>query len=385
MVQFTQIATANASAFLLLMIVKIHMNQQGKKNFLPDEKLLAAMIDLTMFQCFFDTLVFWIDGKLFPSAISLNYIGNIIYYSINITISYLWTLFTEYKLNSSSIKMKRLAIIMGVPLAIVVLLVASAPWNGFIFTITEENLYTRTSWHFLIPTMLIVFYLFRGTLRIYIHRGNQGKYMIFPAIYFITPVTIAMLAQNLHYGISLIFIGIAIGLTGIYLSAQNESAYIDPLCGVYNRRYYHDYICALCNSGNKGKIIGALLDMDDFKSINDCYGHSMGDEVLKQFSAILRSCMDGLGFVVRYGGDEFILIAQQPDLRMEEVVAAIEKETEAANAADIHVFRLAFSYGIAEIPTDIGSEKFLQIMDAQMYEMKKRKKGRQQPFLQSKA
>lgn len=384
MVQFTQIVTANASAFLLLMILKMHMKQQGKKNFLPDAKLLAAMINLTMFQCFFDTLVFWIDGKLFPAAIQLNYIGNIIFYSLNVTISYLWALFTEYKLNSSIIKVRRLAFELGVPLALVVLLVASTPWNGFIFTITEENIYTRTSWRFLIPAMLILFYLFWGTIRIYIHRGNQGKYMIFPAIYFITPVTIAMLAQNLHYGVSLIFIGISIGLTGIYLSAQNESAYIDPLCGVYNRRYYHDYVRALCNSRNKGKIVGALLDMDDFKPINDRFGHSMGDEALKQFSAILRSCMDGLGIVVRYGGDEFILIAQQPGLQMEEVVAAIEKETEASNAAGIHVFRLAFSYGIAEISTDVGSEKFLQIMDAQMYKMKKRKKerkARQQPAL----
>lgn len=53
--------------------------------------------------------------------------------------------------------------------------------------------------------------------------------MIFPALYFITPITLAVIVQSLNYGISLIFIGIAIGLTGVYLSTQNESVYIDQL------------------------------------------------------------------------------------------------------------------------------------------------------------
>lgn len=49
MVQFTQIATANASAFFLLLILKLHMGKQSKKNFFPDAKLLVLMINLTMF------------------------------------------------------------------------------------------------------------------------------------------------------------------------------------------------------------------------------------------------------------------------------------------------------------------------------------------------
>ncbi len=116
MVQLTQIVTANAAAFFLLLIVKIHMrNQIGGKELL-DTRILRIMANLTMFQCFFDTLVFWIDGKTFFGARTCNYVGNIIYYILNITVAYFWPLFTEYKLSGSYERVKRQAAILAIPL-----------------------------------------------------------------------------------------------------------------------------------------------------------------------------------------------------------------------------------------------------------------------------
>lgn len=369
-----QIATANTSALLLLGMLKIHMERKTKRNDLLDVRLLSIMIGITMFQCFFDTLVFWIDGKSFPMAREINYIGNVFYYILNVTIAFFWPLFTEYKLNSSGIRVKKLALLFAIPYCLCVVLVASAPFNGFVFTVTEDNRYMRTSWHFLIPTILILFYILFGTVKVYIHRKSKGKYMIFPAIYFISPILLAVLAQSLYYGISLIFIGIAIGLTGVYLSTQNESAYLDQLCGVYNRRYFNDYIRAFCNSKGKTAVTGVLIDMDDFKSINDCFGHDVGDEALIQFSDVLRRHMNGMGFAARYGGDEFILLFKHPVPAAQATVAEIEKELSALNAADGSRYRLAFSYGIAEITADDSSEDFLKTMDNHMYAMKKERK-----------
>ena len=164
----------------------------------------------------------------------------------------------------------------------------------------------------------------------------------------------------------------------MYLSTQSDSAYIDQLCGVYNRRYYNDYIRAFCNSRNKSSTItGVLIDMDNFKPINDKFGHDVGDEALIQLSSVLREHMSDIGFAVRYGGDEFILITKQPEQAAEKAVADIAKELEEINASGRNRFELAFSYGIAEITADISSEDFLKAMDSRMYEMKKgRKVGR---------
>lgn len=374
MVQITQIVTANASAFLLLMIIKLHMNKELKVARLMDVRILNIMINLTMFQCFFDTLVFWIDGKLFPMSIELNYIGNILYYIFNMSIAFCWPLFTEYKLNSSSIRLKKLALRLGIPLLLLTVLVASAPFNGFIFTITPQNTYLRSGWHFFIPTILIMFYIIYGTAHIYIDRKGKGKYMIFPAINFIIPITFAMLFQTFNYGVSLIFIGISIGLAGVYLSTQSESAYIDSLCGIYNRRYYNDYIRSHCNAKNRPVLTGVLIDMDNFKSINDRFGHDAGDEALIQFSSVLRKCVNKTGFAVRYGGDEFILIFPQPKETAQHAIEDIRTELDRLNTSGENPFRLAFSYGITELLADQSSSDFLKVLDTQMYEMKGNRK-----------
>lgn len=372
-----QIITANASAFLLLLILKLQMNSQTKNSPLLDIKIFTMMINLTMFQCLFDTLVFWIDGKTFPMARELNYIGNVMYYILNMSISYLWPLFTEYKMNHNTVKLKKMAVALGVPLVLFAVLVASTPFTDFIFTITPDNRYTRTGWHFFIPTILITFYTLYGTFRVHMHRKNTGKYMIFPAIVFVSPLLLAMIVQSLNYGISLIFIGIAIGLTGIYFSTLSESTYIDQLCDVYNRRYYNVYISTFCNSKNSNTVTGTLIDMDDFKLINDRFGHDTGDEALIQFASILKKHMSKIGVVIRYGGDEFILLAKCSVTEMKTVIDAIEKETTQANTSGKNKFHLAFSYGIAEIAQGSCPEDFLRMSDKLMYQMKnERKSGR---------
>ncbi|MBP3569754.1 MAG: GGDEF domain-containing protein [Lachnospiraceae bacterium] len=375
MVQLTQIITVNAAAFTLLLIVKLHMRTQMVGKGLLDSRILKIMIHLTMFQCFFDTLVFWIDGKSFTGARELNWIGNIIYYILNMTVAYFWPLFTEYKLSNNYKKVKKQAKFLIIPLALLAVLVMTAPLNGIVFTVSEENIYKRSDFFFAMPTALIFVYVIWGTWNVYLHRKKGGKYMLFPAVYFIIPVTLAMVAQMLNYGISLIFIGIAIALTGVYMSTQNESAYIDQLCGVFNRRYYNDFILSFCNANKKDEVItGALIDMDDFKGINDTYGHKEGDKALCLFGAVLRDAMNGIGFTVRYGGDEFILLTKQPPAMLEAALLKAAKEVECINASGENEFHLAFSYGIAALVPEKGSDEFLHAMDIHMYEMKRARK-----------
>lgn len=278
-------------------------------------------------------------------------------------------------MNGKVAKLKRMAFIMGVPFVLTVILVISSVFNGFVFTITADNRYLRTSWHFFIPTMLILFYVFFGTIRIYIHRKTKGSYMILPTVYFISPIMLGIITQAFNYGISLIFIGIAIGLTGVYLSTQNESAYIDSLCGIYNRRYYNDYIWAFCNSQKKIILTEALIDMDNFKTINDTLGHNIGDEALVRFSSVLRRHMKGIGFAVRYGGDEFILVTEHSADVIKAVLDDIEKEIDSLNTSGEIEYHLGFSYGIAEMSADSSSEKMLSIMDSRMYDMKRKRKS----------
>lgn len=375
MVQMSQIITANVAALVLLIIVKLHMWDQYKAGRLLDIKLLSTMMHLTILECIFDTLVFWVDGKNFLGAREINYAGNIIYYILKVAIVYFWPLFIEYKINSSYKKVKKLATIFAIPLVACSLLVLTTPFSGIIFTINEDNIYTRTENYFIIPNLMIILYVVFGAVKVYLNRKKEEKYLLIPAIFFIVPVLLGIVVQVFSYGISLTFIGIAIGLTGVYLSTQNESAYKDPLCGVYNRRYYIDYVRSFCNSRKKDEfLVGILIDMDNFKQINDKYGHCAGDKALQLFGSVLREQIDDIGFAVRYGGDEFILISKQSEAAVDAVIADIVKEIDEINATGKNEFQLSFSYGMAKLNLDSNMNEFLRTMDARMYEMKRNRK-----------
>ena len=371
MVQLTQIITANTAAFFLLLIIKLHMSRLVVGRGLLDTRLLRIMINLTMFQCVLDTLVFWIDGQTFVGARMLNYVGNMVYYIMNGFIAYFWPLFTEYKLTNNYQKVKKLAGILAIPLCLSAALVVSSPFTGIVFTVSEDNIYARSDVFFVIPTLLIFFYVIWGTVNVYLKRTKSGQYMLFPAIYFITPIVLAMITQVFYYGISLVFIGIAIGLTGVYISTQSESVYIDPLCGVYNRRYYNDFIRAFCNSDKSEETVtGVLIDMDEFKMINDSFGHHVGDEALTVFGGVLREQIQNAGFAIRYGGDEFILLTKKGEETALNAVKRIAEQVKEINQSGRYPFTLKFSYGVSNMRPGSEPELFLRTMDSQMYDMK---------------
>lgn len=84
--------------------------------------------------------------------------------------------------------------------------------------------------------------------------------------------------------------------------------------------------------------------------------------------------MSEIGFVVRYGGDEFILITNQSEGAVQTAVSGIISELDEINSSGEIGYKLEFSYGIAAITADSSSDVFLKTMDSRMYEMKNRRK-----------
>ncbi len=87
------------------------------------------------------------------------------------------------------------------------------------------------------------------------------------------------------------------------LKGYQDKLYIDPVTGVYNRRYFEDEIRNMQNSAGV-----AMIDLDDFKLYNDICGHDMGDQVLCIVADVIKNCIRKIDKLIRYGGDEFLLI-----------------------------------------------------------------------------
>ena len=136
----------------------------------------------------------------------------------------------------------------------------------------------------------------------------------------------------------------------------------DPLTGLLNRRVLVDVLRDQASSG--GAI--AFIDLDHFKQVNDLHGHEAGDAVLKAFADALRRSFRPIDAVVRYAGDEFVVVAREVDAAsLEERIAALRDV-----AGDTR-----FSFGISDFPAGSDPEIALGRADARMYDSKARRRG----------
>ena len=120
-----------------------------------------------------------------------------------------------------------------------------------------------------------------------------------------------------------------------------DELYRDPLTGIYNRRYYEEVVRK--STGPAGI---ALMDVDDFKICNDTYGHYAGDMALKTVANAIQSCIRKSDLLIRYGGDEFLLVLSgiPSDIlqaKLEQIRAAVQQAT----VPGYSHFRLSLSIG----------------------------------------
>ncbi|MFI4919186.1 MAG: diguanylate cyclase domain-containing protein [Legionellales bacterium] len=159
---------------------------------------------------------------------------------------------------------------------------------------------------------------------------------------------------------------------------QNELQYIashDSLTNLFNRRQFEDLLDRfITNAARDDDLLGLLLlDVDDFKTINDTFGHSHGDELLKQFSQRLVALVRKGDFLSRVGGDEFTLI--MPKIKSTSAASLVAERilNELNNPYSISgkLLTVTVSIGISIYPTDGDTtEKLLRKADLAMYKAK---------------
>ncbi|KKN29034.1 hypothetical protein LCGC14_0848170 [marine sediment metagenome] len=157
--------------------------------------------------------------------------------------------------------------------------------------------------------------------------------------------------------------------------------YTDELTQIFNRRYLKEVIPGYLLQAEKEKFTVAfyMLDMDNFKAINDSYGHRVGDRALKHFSKIISENIQDKGIAIRYAGDEFILIISKltkkkaRDLGME----ILQKIAAAPLKVKDKKLKIKYSAGVSLFPKDGKTLKTLfRKADEALYTAKDRGKGR---------
>jgi diguanylate cyclase (GGDEF)-like protein len=168
-------------------------------------------------------------------------------------------------------------------------------------------------------------------------------------------------------------------------------AYRDVLTGLYNHRFFHEQLThEIDRSIRYGQPLTVLLfDMDNFKLINDTYGHLVGDKFLSLVGQIVAKQIRSSDIGARYGGDEFAVIL--PNTKVDEARRTAEKLEEAvARAAAMtpgdESVRLGVSIGYASCPDDSrAAGELIEAADRRLYEVKAVRKASRRPALRETA
>lgn len=156
-------------------------------------------------------------------------------------------------------------------------------------------------------------------------------------------------------------------------------AMLDPLTGLHNRRYAQERLAAeISRSQRYGDSLTVLmLDLDDFKRINDHYGHPTGDSVLAMFAEKLRTAIRGSDLAVRVGGDEFEVLL--PKCTPGQVQTILSRLSPIEIEIDGKKISCAFSAGWTEYRAGEAPEQLLQRADHALYAQKQTRKSELHP------
>ena len=355
--------------FILLMLYYVSRTKILARR--VEDRIYSFTIFGVMFGCFFEAFSYFLDGKTFPGAILLNHIANTYLFSINLILPFCVLIYVDLGLygETSRIWQKYKPQIFVVGFMLVMTL--ANLFTPIVYYISDSNVYERRPFGY-VYYIVILYLLISAIVVTRRYEKEYGARAFFNINMFLIPILIGAGLQFAFYGLSLAWLSSAIGLTGMYMMQQNETAYIDSLVYLYNRKYLDFVLATWIDRGYR--FSGMMLDIDRFKEINDNYGHSEGDKALVQVAEILKKSRVSKENVFRFAGDEFIVLERmEADRSMDEYTDAMERNLAEFNAArGGNEYKLDFSYGVSTFEPGKGDiDTFMKELDSRMYEMKK--------------
>lgn len=364
----------NIVLFILLLILFGHtyfnMNRKNITN-----RLFMWIMGLTAFAIMLEILSVILNNPNLKQFMVMQKIVNVLGFSVTPIIPFLGYIFSKEWVNRYQKDKIKLNKILLLPLLINGIMAFVSYSVNLLFYVTSENTYERGPLFFILPC---VSYFYFGYNLYFIYKQRKRfswwELRIFNLFYIAAGVFTGI--QIVYSSYLTIWNGTAMMIVIIYIFILNDQVHRDRLTGLENYSSYERYIENI-SFKRINKLFIINIDIDDFKSVNDKFGHNEGDEALKMFANLLiESFSLRRKKLIRVGGDEFLILLEvERQEIVDNYIQNLNKNIEEYNKTKEKPYELKFSYGVAccsNAKEDIHD--ILKCADKLMYEQKKSRK-----------
>lgn len=357
---------------VLMMCYLLSCRRKNRESLHTEDKVYDGIAKVNILGAVAETISFLVDGKSFIGCRQLNYISNSLCFIGTVSMGLLWCLYVNLRIYRNFKKISEKMAVMMIPWMIeVVMVLGNLVRPGIMFKVSADNVYQRTGGA-LAGYITLVIYLTYSLYMVYHSRKQGVNLSYFPVFYFVCICFAGVLIQLVFYGVTSSWLITAVTLIFTQMQSYAENIYMDELSGLYNRRYLKAVLAKRKNT-DANSLYGIMMDVNDFKYINDSFGHSMGDKAISTMGNILFKSIPDAGIAIRYAGDEFIVLLTDADKAcVLATINEINKNISGFNDSKAEPFELSVSMGYAEFGKDDNAEVFLRNMDDKMYEEKRR-------------
>ena len=325
-------------------------------------KLLIYLQISTAIALVVEPLTWIFDGMTFFGAYFLEYATNFILVLMAPIVSGFILSYVDFKIFSNRKRIKQKCFYQYATFATFLLLIINF-FTPILFRVNPETNHFNSGYLIWISyTIIFLFYIYMFYMIVKnSHRINRFTKRIF-LIFFFLPI-LGMIIQTIESKLHLSWTSIVIGLYMIYLFLETNTGDFDALTKLYTRSSYRLYIKHLIEEQHDFGIL--FIDLNDFKKINDKYGHQVGDEVLIEFSLLLRKVFHKHQVISRLGGDEFIIVIENYGQPIENYLNLLNHLVKSSHLKIIN--DLTFSYGFQKHEKKMTSDDIFAKADQKMY------------------
>ncbi|OPJ59645.1 GGDEF domain-containing protein [Clostridium oryzae] len=358
-------------SIIFLINISNNLDRKETKNKAFSTIFILNTIELTV-----ETLTCIINRQPYLWLIPITTLLHIVLYILAPIVTYNWYMFTGLWINSNTNAKRKKNLLLLLPIIVNTFLVLLSPFFKLEFYINQHNIYARGPLFF-IPAAISYLYLFCGFINIYTNRKKLRKIEFKPMFLFGVFPSLASLVQLLFYGPLLMWSSITFSLIILYLFLQQQMMHVDYLTGAWTREKLYHYLCSRIEQKKQKVFSLVFIDINDFKKINDAFGHGEGDIALVNLVHIMKSQLRQEDIIIRYGGDEFILILNvETEHEAEAIIRRISKAVKENNSSSKKEYELSFSYGyeLYNFDKPMTPEEYINHVDRLMYLNKSNKK-----------